>query len=463
MISEIEYLIKDTGCGIFLLEEDIDEYLKKDNIYLIKINADDVSVYSISEFLREFLKKYNVSSLKELSQKENQKGKRLVVVFEDIDKLNFDQLKGFENLCKEAKGNYTLLIVGSPKIRDLIDSLYLKNLRQSADILEGCGILKKEDIIPFSKKILKNLTGKEIDFESGVENLLLKASSKNEKKLEKILKQVHSHIKGDILKKEHLKDFIEEEEPKSKEVYKEKEEKTEGINIEDKSKYLKYAGVFLAVVFMFSVFFLKKSETSNTEKENLTVENSNLNKGETLTTLQTGDNDFKTVQDNQQVSQNDQITQNKIKDVQEEEEKPDMYFPLRRTVVLRENPDKNSKIVARLRGKKLFQMVERQDNWIKIYYKTGNREISGWINKKYLVKVPYGKAVIIARSLNLREHPSLQSKILTSIPYGTVVDVLDTLTVENRKWFKVMYIDDKGNIYEGWVSGKFVIYNKETP
>ncbi len=54
---------------------------------------------------------------------------------------------------------------------------------------------------------------------------------------------------------------------------------------------------------------------------------------------------------------------------------------------IRENPDTNSRILAVVpKGYKVKILEEGKDNWVKVLYfsRTQNREIIGWVNKKYL-------------------------------------------------------------------------------
>ncbi|NPA53885.1 MAG: SH3 domain-containing protein, partial [Aquificae bacterium] len=405
-------------------------------------------------------------------------------IFTDIDKLSFEQLREFEKLCLESKETYSLLLVGDEKIRELVNSFYLKNLRKAAEVLIGCGNLKKEEVKTFAENFLRELLEKEIKLDKDIETYLYRISEGNEKKLERLLKKISVNIKDDVLTKEHLKDYIIE-----KEEFPEKE-KVEIKNIKE-TLPLKPVAIAVSTILVLggiALFFLGDEEKNKKESEKVAkVEqkketafpqenNRDFIENKSSPSQTSSKNNTQQNQNKEQVSSlQPQMQENTASSPKEEKQKTeektvsektsDKYFPTKTVIVLRENPDKNSKIVGKIRKKSPFEKVlvegtEKQNNWVKVKYQSGDKEIEGWTERKNLVKVPKGKAVIIARSLNLRENPSLQSRVLTAIPYGTVVDVLDEMVVGNRKWLKVMYIDRKGNIYEGWISARFVIYNK---
>jgi hypothetical protein len=65
--------------------------------------------------------------------------------------------------------------------------------------------------------------------------------------------------------------------------------------------------------------------------------------------------------------------------------------------------------------------------------------------KKQLIKV-------ISRSLNVRESPSLKSRIVGVIKQDETYEVIETKTVEKQKWIKIKLEDGT----EGWVLSKYV-------
>lgn len=62
-------------------------------------------------------------------------------------------------------------------------------------------------------------------------------------------------------------------------------------------------------------------------------------------------------------------------------------------------------------------------------------------------------------SLNLRSEPKAidPSNILTKIPYGSLVNVLDgKVTSSDRTWVQISYKTLDGNVFEGWVSEEYL-------
>ncbi len=467
MIKELDILLKEnTGCGIFLFstEDEIDSVIKHiesntGDDTVILISAEEIGVIDIEDFFKKRLSQFGVSSLKELAEKNLKERKRLILIVKDIEHLSFEQLKSFERICKEARSLYSVFLIGKEKVRSLIDSFYLKDLRKNAIVLYGCGILKKEDIKDFAEKYFKSFLGKDISIETGVETLLYKISEGNEKKLEQLLQRLSGYIKDKTLTKEIIKTYLNDRGiniPEYSDIKKKKSK--ENININPK---IIAGSAFVFFLFLgILVFMLGRGNEdgkitgvngqvkSSPAEEIAGVEtpekgNDETSKGETINITQSDNDNIK-----KEETQNEKISTVK------------RYFPVQKRVFLRENPDSSSKKIALVTNKQLLELLEEKKDWLKVRVKKGDKVIEGWINRKQVVVVPEGRGVIFARALNLREHPSLNAKIIKSIPYGTVVDIKNELRVGNKTWYKVEYIDPDGNIYEGWVSGKFVLYNK---
>ncbi len=473
MFEDLNILLKQsTGCGIFLFksDEELEEALKyiesntEENNYIL-ITAEDIGVLDIEEFLKQKLKEKGFTSLKEFAEKQLRERKKLVVVIKNIEYLSFEQLKSFEKLCKEARSSFSLFLLGKEKIQSLIDSFYLKDLRKNAVILYNCGNLKKEEIKEFTEKYFKTTLGKDISVEAGVESILYKLSEGNEKKLEQVLTKLAGYIKDNLLSKEILNTYLKD---KGIEISSEEKQEVEK-NVETKGIDAKKIGfVTLTVVFIGAllIIFTGKGKKATKEVSNLQQVGESV-KDKKLSTLNVD-------KDNENVSQQEkQLLASESKNIPVKEEKKatvekvekkvytKKYFPLKKVIFLREKPDIKSKKIARVTNKQLLEAVDENKEWLKVKVKKGEKVVEGWVKREQVTVVPEGKGVIFAKSLNLREHPSLTAKIIKSIPYGTVVDVEKTLNVENRTWYKISYIDQNGNIYEGWVSGKYVIYNKK--
>ena len=469
MFEDINLLLKQsTGCGIFLFEsnDELEEALKyiesntEENNYIL-ITSEEIGVLDIEDFLKQKLKERGFSSLKEFAEKQLKDRKKLIIVVKNIEHLSFEQLKSFEEICKEARSSFSLFLLGEKKVQSLIDSFYLKDLRKNAVILYNCGNLKREEIKDFAEKYFRTTLGKDISIEPGVETLLYKLSEGNEKKLEQVLAKLAGYIKDNLLSKEIVNTYMKDKGISISEESKEPEKEAEAKSINTKTLgFVALAVVFIGVlVIVFSGGNENKNrQISQTQgeqqkeiKEDKPLSVSKLEK----------DNETLTNQENQILASENTADNDQNIASEKEVKTTKKYFPLRKVIYLREEPDTKSKRVARVTNRQLLEAIDEKKDWIKVKVTKGDKVVEGWVKRDQLTVVPEGKGVIFARSLNLREHPSLTAKILKSIPYGTVVDVQNKLSVENRTWYKISYIGNDGNIYEGWVSGKFVLYNEK--
>jgi uncharacterized protein YgiM (DUF1202 family) len=67
-----------------------------------------------------------------------------------------------------------------------------------------------------------------------------------------------------------------------------------------------------------------------------------------------------------------------------------------------------------------------------------------------------GFRVTTVQSLNLRETPSLKSEIITTLPIGSLVEVIDK---SQRSWLLVE-VEIEGELEQGWVSRRYTAYFK---
>lgn len=477
MFEDINLLLKQTtGCGIFLFEtdEELEEALKyiesntEENNYLF-ITSEEIGVLDVDDFLKQKLKEKGFGSLKEFAESQLKNRRKGIIVVKNIEHLSFEQLKSFENICKEARSSFSLFLLGKTKVQSLIDSFYLKDLRKNAIVLHNCGNVKKEEVREFAEKYFRTTLGRDISVEPGVENVLYKLSEGNEKKLEQVLTKLAGYIRDNLLSKDIIGTYLKDKGIEFTEEKKETKEDTEKRNINIKT----IAFASLAVVIIGAILFIISGNKENPkeiaknhqnqqkteEKEsnpvspvNTSTENKETSIDEKTTT---------TVAEETQNLNQSNLADNDQKNIEEKIIKEKYYFPLKKVVYLREEANDKAKIVAKATNRKLLKAVEENKDWIKVQIKKGDKVIEGWVKRNQVTVVPEGKGVIFARALNLREHPSLTAKIVKSIPYGTVVDIQSKLNVENRTWYKVNYIDQNGDMYQGWVSGKYVLYNEK--
>ena len=74
------------------------------------------------------------------------------------------------------------------------------------------------------------------------------------------------------------------------------------------------------------------------------------------------------------------------------------------------------------------------------------------VNKELLK----GYRVVIGSDVNLRKEPSMKSEIITELPLGKLVEILDK---SKRSWLHVE-VDIEGEIFIGWVSRRYTTYFK---
>ena len=74
------------------------------------------------------------------------------------------------------------------------------------------------------------------------------------------------------------------------------------------------------------------------------------------------------------------------------------------------------------------------------------------VNKELLK----GHRVVIGSDVNLRKEPSMKSEVITELPIGKLVEVLDK---SNRSWLHVE-VDIEGETFVGWISRRYTTYFK---
>ncbi len=64
--------------------------------------------------------------------------------------------------------------------------------------------------------------------------------------------------------------------------------------------------------------------------------------------------------------------------------------------------------------------------------------------------------IVIGSDVNFRKGPSMKSEIITKLPLGKLIEVLDR---SNRSWLRVK-VEIEGEKFIGWVSRRYTIYFK---
>ena len=128
---------------------------------------------------------------------------------------------------------------------------------------------------------------------------------------------------------------------------------------------------------------------------------------------------------------------------------------LTRTLSLRKGPGTNyKKILDLFKNETVIVVDDSKGKWAKVIYKKDDKEIEGWVYKKFIKKIPKGMAIVTAPFLSIREKPSSKSKRIDKIPKGEFVQLLGE---QKGNWVKVKYKKDDQEI-EGWVSKYFLVY-----
>lgn len=77
-------------------------------------------------------------------------------------------------------------------------------------------------------------------------------------------------------------------------------------------------------------------------------------------------------------------------------------------------------------------------------------------NKNFDRTALIGFRVTTANNLNFREHPGMKSEIITTLPVGTLVEIIDK---SNRSWLLVE-VEIDGVLEQGWISRRYTAYFK---
>lgn len=110
---------------------------------------------------------------------------------------------------------------------------------------------------------------------------------------------------------------------------------------------------------------------------------------------------------------------------------------------LRESPSASGTVLTTVPEGTVVTLTDKQDQW----YKTTYLSKTGWLSAAYL-KVTLPKGLVgAAGGLNLRETPSATGTVLTTIPKGTSVELLD----RQGQWYKATYQDKTG-----WIAADYV-------
>ncbi len=54
---------------------------------------------------------------------------------------------------------------------------------------------------------------------------------------------------------------------------------------------------------------------------------------------------------------------------------------------LRNIPDLSGKVIVQIKKGEKFSIISENENWAKIVYETNNKQITGWVSSKYIIKI----------------------------------------------------------------------------
>ncbi len=117
---------------------------------------------------------------------------------------------------------------------------------------------------------------------------------------------------------------------------------------------------------------------------------------------------------------------------------------------MRKSASSNASILTVLKSGKLVNILGTSGNWYKISVSVNNKTLTGYVNKKYITVLSYGK-VYDASSLNIRKSASTGSAVLVKIPSGTKV----LLYSSTGNWYRVIFTY-KGKSYNGFASKDYI-------
>lgn len=120
---------------------------------------------------------------------------------------------------------------------------------------------------------------------------------------------------------------------------------------------------------------------------------------------------------------------------------------IERAGFLRQEPDKNSKVIGQLSVGLIVKKLDAQADWLKIQVPNGN---TGWANRILFepkIKPVASRKAILIKNGNLRAEARLDAPVIQVIPAGTTIALLDSL----GDWYRVEL-----NGSSGWLN-KMVI------
>lgn len=121
-----------------------------------------------------------------------------------------------------------------------------------------------------------------------------------------------------------------------------------------------------------------------------------------------------------------------------------------------------SDIIARLSDGAKIAVLSTENGWSRIRATVNGKTVEGYVSAQYLKDISAdkpadaeGKNARISTSgsaLRLRSRASLNAPIITRMPNGSSLKVLETV----NGWCRVQFTAANGTVHEGWASSQYI-------
>ncbi|WP_160725080.1 N-acetylmuramoyl-L-alanine amidase [Bacillus sp. USDA818B3_A] len=115
------------------------------------------------------------------------------------------------------------------------------------------------------------------------------------------------------------------------------------------------------------------------------------------------------------------------------------------TLNVRESADMSSKVISRVHQGDTLEIIQKRNDWDQI--KLANNQ-TGWVYDAYITPAKTTVGTIDTYSLNVREHPSVSSKVVGYLKLGSKI----TIHAEQAGWANI--VSSSG--VSGWVNEKYI-------
>ena len=112
---------------------------------------------------------------------------------------------------------------------------------------------------------------------------------------------------------------------------------------------------------------------------------------------------------------------------------------------MRKSDSTESEIVGKIKKGSLLYTIGENRKWFKV--KAGNKE--AWISKDYVDILEESVPVkVTARALNVRKKPDIDGQLITKLPEGTKVKIIE----KSGDWYKIVHKNGSGYVFGKYVS-----------